>query len=50
MSSNGFIQLDDSDVQEISSKSGSVFVVINFDSSNNDAGVGIFLMKLINNL
>ncbi|MDH3278397.1 MAG: peptidase [Nitrosopumilus sp.] len=40
MSSNGFIQLDDSTVKAISSKSGSVFVVINFDSSNNDIGVG----------
>ncbi|MDH3610946.1 MAG: peptidase [Nitrosopumilus sp.] len=33
MSSNGFIQLDNSDIKEISSKSGSVFVEINFDSS-----------------
>ncbi|GAG71108.1 unnamed protein product, partial [marine sediment metagenome] len=33
MSSNGFILLDDSDIKEISSKSGSVFVEINFDSS-----------------
>ena len=40
MSSNGFVQLDDSDVKEISSKSGSVFVVINFDSSNDSTGVG----------
>ncbi len=40
ISSIGFIQLDDSDVREISSKSGSVFVVINFDSSNNNSGVG----------
>jgi len=40
MSSNGLIQLDDSTVKAISSKSGSVFVVINFDSSNNDIGVG----------
>jgi len=40
MSSNGFIRLDDSDVKEISSKSGSVFVVINFDSSNDSTGVG----------
>jgi len=35
MSSNGFIQLDDSDVKEISSKSGSVFVVINFGANAN---------------
>jgi hypothetical protein len=40
VSSIGFIQLDDSDVQEISSKSGSVFVVINFDSSNDNTDVG----------
>ena len=40
MSSNGFVQLDDSDVKEISSKSGSVFVVINFDSSNDSTEVG----------
>jgi len=35
MSSNGFIQLDDSDVKDISSKSGSVFVVINFGANAN---------------
>jgi hypothetical protein len=40
LGSNGFIQLDDSDIREISSKSGSVYVVINFDSSNNSFGVG----------
>ena len=40
MSSNGFIQLDDSVVESIFSKSGSVFIVINFDSSNNNSGVG----------
>ena len=40
MSSNGLIQLEDADVQEISSKSGSVFVVINFDSSDDDTDVG----------
>ncbi len=40
MSSNGFIRLDDSDVKEISTRSGTVFVVINFDSSNNNSGVG----------
>jgi hypothetical protein len=32
MSSNGLIQIGDSDIQEISSKSGTVFVVINFNS------------------
>ena len=40
MSSNGFIQLSDSIVKEISSKSGSVFVVINFDTSDNSSLVG----------
>jgi len=35
MSSKGFNRLDDSDVKEISSKSGSVFVEINFGSSGN---------------
>jgi len=35
MSSNGFNRLDDSDVKEISSKSGSVFVVINFGVNAN---------------
>ena len=38
--SNGFVQISDSDVQSISSKSGSVFVVINFDSSNDSFNVG----------
>ena len=36
----GLIQLDKSVVQKISDKSGSVFVVINFDSSNNSFSVG----------
>ncbi len=40
LSPKRFVQLDDSDVKEISSKSGSVFVVINFDSSNDSTGVG----------
>ena len=40
MTSNGLIQLEDVDIQEIFSKSGTVFVVINFDSSNDDAGIG----------
>ncbi|MGD8300011.1 MAG: peptidase, partial [Nitrosopumilaceae archaeon] len=40
MSSNGFIQLSDSVVKEISSKSGSVFVVINFDTSDDSSMVG----------
>jgi hypothetical protein len=35
-----FIQLDDSDIQDIFDKSGTVFVVVNFDSSNNDVGIG----------
>ncbi|MFZ8923069.1 MAG: peptidase, partial [Nitrosopumilaceae archaeon] len=40
MASSGLIQLSDSDVKEIFSKSGSVYVVINFDASNNSFGVG----------
>jgi len=40
MSSNGFIQINDSIIKEISSRSGPVFVVINFDSSKDDLGVG----------
>jgi hypothetical protein len=40
LSSNGLILLEESDVHEISSKSGTVFVVINFDSSNDDVGIG----------
>jgi len=40
MSSKGLIQIDDSDVQAILSKSGSVFVVINFDTNNDSFGVG----------
>ncbi|NNL58642.1 MAG: peptidase, partial [Nitrosopumilus sp.] len=39
-SSKGFIELDDSDILSISSKSGNVFLVINFDASNNSASVG----------
>ena len=35
MSSNGFNRLDNSDVKEISSKSGPVFVVINFGANAN---------------
>ena len=38
-SSQGFIQIDDSDVADISDKSGTVFLVIDFDSSSNDVGV-----------
>ena len=40
MTSHGFFRLSDSVVNEIFSKSGSVFVVINLDSSNNSFGVG----------
>jgi hypothetical protein len=36
MSSNGLIQLDDSDIQAISSKSGTVYVVINFNSETGE--------------
>lgn len=39
--SHGLIQLDSSDVKAISAKSGSVFVVINFDSSNNTSNIGV---------
>ena len=39
-SSHGLIQIDDSDIQAISTKSGTVFVVINFDSSNDSTSVG----------
>jgi len=36
----GFIQIDDVDVQSIFTKSGSVFLVINFDSTNDSSSVG----------
>ena len=39
-SSQGFIQLADSDVQDMSEKSGTVFLVINFDSSDDSNSVG----------
>jgi len=38
-SSQGFIRIDDSDVGAISNQSGTVFLVIDFDSSNNDSGI-----------
>lgn len=38
-SSHGLIQLDDSDIQTISGKNGNVYLIINFDSSNNNSGV-----------
>jgi len=38
-SSQGFIQIDDSDVASIAAESGTVFLVIDFDSSSNDVGV-----------
>jgi len=40
MSSHGFVQLSDSVVKEIFSKNGSVFIVINLDSSNNSFNIG----------
>ena len=40
MNSHGFLRLSDAVVNEISSKSGTVFVVINLDSSNDSFGVG----------
>jgi hypothetical protein len=36
ISSHGFIQIDDLDVANISDESGSVFLLINFDTSKND--------------
>ncbi len=36
----GFIQLDNSNIQNIFNKTGTVFVVINFDSSDDNVGVG----------
>ena len=39
-SSKGFLQIDDSVIQEISSKNGAVFVVLNFDSSNDSSNIG----------
>jgi len=38
-SSQGFVQIDNSDVIDILNKSGNVFLVIDFDSSNNSIGV-----------
>jgi len=38
-SSQGFIQINDLDVGDISNESGTVFLVIDFDSSDNDVGV-----------
>ncbi|MGY5144502.1 MAG: peptidase [Candidatus Nitrosopumilus sp. bin_32a] len=38
--SSGFIQIDDSDVQSIFAKSGPVFLVINFDSTDDSGSVG----------
>ncbi len=40
-SSSGFVQIPDSTTKEIFSKSGSVFLTINFDSSNDDTVVGM---------
>jgi len=37
---SGFVQIDAADVQSISTKSGTVFLVINFDSANDSATVG----------
>ena len=45
-SSQGFVQLDDSDVQSIFSKSGSVYLVINFDSSDDSTSVGTVLNEV----
>ncbi len=47
-SSQGFIQIDDSDVKAIAANSGNAFLVIDFDSSNNNSGV-ITISNEINN-
>lgn len=39
-SAQGFIKIDDRDVDSIASKSGSVFLAINFDASNNSSPEG----------
>ena len=39
----GLVQLDDSDAQSIFGKSGTVYLVINFDSSNDSTDVGTIL-------
>nr|WP_237698775.1 peptidase [Nitrosarchaeum koreense] len=39
-SSHGLVQLDDADIQQLSTRSGIVYLVINFDSSNNTPTVG----------
>ena len=36
----GLVQIDDNDIDAISSKSGTAFLVINFDSSNDSTNVG----------
>ena len=38
-SSQGFFQIDDSDISDISDENGTVFLVIDFDSSSNNVGV-----------
>ncbi|MDH3658007.1 MAG: peptidase [Nitrosopumilus sp.] len=40
-SSQGFLRIDDSDIQSIFEKDGSVFVVINFDSSDNTSPIDV---------
>ena len=40
-SSQGFLRIEDSDIQSIFEKDGSVFVVINFDSSDNTSPVNV---------
>ena len=37
-SAQGFVKIDNSDISDILAKSGQVFLVIDFDSSNNDTG------------
>jgi len=38
-SSQGFIQIDDSDISDIADQTGTVFLVIDFDSTNDDSGI-----------
>jgi hypothetical protein len=44
--SSGFIQIDDADVQSIFTKSGTVFLVINFDSTNDSSSVGTIFNEI----
>lgn len=41
-SPQGFIQLDDETIREISTRTGEIFVLVNLDKSNDDSSVGVF--------